>query len=128
MKRIAIAILLAVTVGGTAEAQRLEMYGGAPTTPKKRTKKEKEIDLTKYAPKKPVLVGEIGALSTCPERALTWLNAAKTRLQAHDVLAINWNLRTNADQEYNPLLQDDIRQWWLDWASEATGERAEGAS
>jgi hypothetical protein len=81
-----------------------------------------------YAPKKPVLVGEIGALSTCPERALTWLNAAKTRLQANDVLAINWNLRTNEDQEYNPLLQDDIRQWWLDWASEETGERAEGAS
>jgi hypothetical protein len=74
-----------------------------------------------YAPDKPVLVGEIGALTTCPYKALTWLNAAKTRLQVHDVLAINWNLRTNVDQEYNPLLQDDIKAWWLDWAAQETG-------
>jgi hypothetical protein len=74
-----------------------------------------------YAPDKPVLVGEIGALSTCPFKALNWLNAAKTRLLAHDVLVINWNLRTNTDMEYNPLLQDDIKAWWLDWAAEETG-------
>jgi hypothetical protein len=74
-----------------------------------------------YAPGKPVLVGEIGSLTTCPFKALNWLNAAKTRLLAHDVLAINWNLRTNEEQEYNPLLQDDIRAWWLDWAAGETG-------
>jgi hypothetical protein len=74
-----------------------------------------------YAPGKPVLVGEIGALTTCPYKTMTWLKAAKTRLLAHDVLAINWNLRTNEEQEYNPLLQDDIKQWWLAWASEETG-------
>src|SRR2546426_551390 len=49
----------------------------------------------KYAPTKPVLVGEIGALSTCPVRSLRWLGNAKTRLLAHNVLAINWNLRTD---------------------------------
>jgi hypothetical protein len=75
----------------------------------------------KYAPGKPVLVGEIGALTTCPYKTLTWLNAAKARLEAHDVLAINWNLRTNAGQEYNPLLNDEIKQWWLDWAGAVTG-------
>ena len=75
----------------------------------------------KYAPTKPVLVGEIGALSTCPVKTLTWLNAAKTRLLAHDVLAIDWNLRTDTTMEYNPLLQEDIKQWWLGWMREETG-------
>ncbi len=44
MKRIAIAILLCLAAGGTAAAQRLEMYGGAPAQPKKRSKKDKQID------------------------------------------------------------------------------------
>jgi hypothetical protein len=74
-----------------------------------------------YAPKKPVLVGEIGAKSLCPTKSLVWLNAAKTRLLAHDVVAINWNLRTDLDHEYNPLMQDDIKEWWLDWMAEETG-------
>jgi hypothetical protein len=73
------------------------------------------------APGKPALVGEIGALSTCPFKSLTWLNAAKSRLEAHDVVAIDWNLRTDATKEYNPLLDDDIKQWWMDWMHEATG-------
>jgi len=75
----------------------------------------------KYAPTKPVLVGEIGALSTCPVRSLRWLGNAKTRLLAHNVLAINWNLRTDPDKEYNPLLQPDIATWWLAWAADETG-------
>jgi len=44
MKKIAIAMLLAFAAGGTAEAQRLEGYGGVLVQPKKRTKKDKEID------------------------------------------------------------------------------------
>ena len=68
-----------------------------------------------------VLVGEIGALSTCPVRSLRWLGNAKTRLLAHNVLAINWNLRTDPDKEYNPLLQPDIATWWLAWAADETG-------
>jgi hypothetical protein len=75
----------------------------------------------KYAPDKPVLVGEIGALSTCPVRSLRWLQNAKTRLLAHDVLAINWNLRTDPGKEYNPLLHPDIAAWWLAWAADETG-------
>jgi hypothetical protein len=75
----------------------------------------------KNAPTKPVLVGEIGALSTCPVRSLRWLGNAKTQLLAHDVLAINWNLRTDLGREYNPLLQPDIAAWWLAWAADETG-------
>src|SRR6185503_20742047 len=44
MKKIAIAMLLAFAAGGTAEAQRFEGYGGVLVQPKKRTKKDKEID------------------------------------------------------------------------------------
>jgi hypothetical protein len=73
------------------------------------------------APTKPVLVGEIGALTTCPTQSLNWLAAAKTRLLAHNVLAINWNLRTDEDHLFNPLLQPDIKAWWLHWASQETG-------
>jgi hypothetical protein len=75
----------------------------------------------KYAPNKPVLVGEIGANSTCPDQSLVWLLAAQARLLAHDVVAINWNLRTDGGKEYNPLLQPDIRAWWLAWATQETG-------
>ena len=74
------------------------------------------------APTKPVLVGEIGALTTCPTGSLNWLAAAKTRLLAHDVLAINWNMRQDSDHEYYPLMQPDIKAWWLQWASEETGD------
>jgi hypothetical protein len=75
----------------------------------------------KYAPAKPVLVGEMGALTTCPVRSLRWLQNAKTRLLAHEVLAINWNLQTDSDHAYNPLLQPDIATWWLAWAADETG-------
>jgi predicted Zn-dependent protease len=44
MKNIAIAIVVAALAGGTAQAQRLEGYGGVSVQPKKRTKKDKEID------------------------------------------------------------------------------------
>lgn len=44
MKKIAIALLVAALAGGTAEAQRLEGYGGVFVQPKKRTKKDREID------------------------------------------------------------------------------------
>jgi hypothetical protein len=74
-----------------------------------------------YARTKEVLVGEIGALTTCPVRSLRWLEAGKARLLAHNVLAVNWNLRTDAGKEFNPLLQPDIRAWWLDWAADETG-------
>jgi hypothetical protein len=75
----------------------------------------------KYAPTKLVLVGEIGALTTCPVRSLRWLQTGKERLLAHNVLAINWNLRKDADKEYNPLLQPDIRAWWLAWGADEAG-------
>ena len=75
----------------------------------------------KYAPNKPALVGEIGANSSCPDQSLVWLRAAQTRLLAHDVVSINWNPRTDAGKEYNPLLQRDIREWWLAWAAQETG-------
>jgi hypothetical protein len=75
----------------------------------------------KYAPTQLVLVGEIGALTTCPVRSLRWLQTGKERLLAHNVLAINWNLRKDADKEYNPLLQPDIRAWWLAWGADEAG-------
>jgi hypothetical protein len=72
------------------------------------------------APTKPVLVGEIGALTTCPTQSLNWLAAAKTRLLAHDVLSINWNLRVDPGYEYNPLYQPQIKTWWMNWMSHET--------
>ena len=45
MKRSAVLVLIALAaLAAPAAAQRLEAYGGAPTQPKKRTKKEKAID------------------------------------------------------------------------------------
>ena len=49
------------------------------------------------------------------------LMAWRQRLLAHDVLAINWNLRTDAGKEYNPLLQPGIEAWWLAWAAAEKG-------
>lgn len=74
----------------------------------------------KYAANKPVLVGEIGANANCPDQSLVWLQAAQTRLLAHNVLSINWNLRSDGRFQFNPLLQPDIKAWWLDWAYEET--------
>jgi hypothetical protein len=73
------------------------------------------------APTKPVLVGEMGALTTCPTGSLNWLAAAKTRLLAHNVMAINWNMRQDQGHQYYPLMQPEIARWWLNWASEETG-------
>jgi hypothetical protein len=75
-----------------------------------------------HARDKEVLVGEIGALTTCPDTSLEWLEAAKERIDAHpEVLSVNWNLRTDAGREYDPLLQPDIRTWWLAWAADEDG-------
>jgi hypothetical protein len=74
----------------------------------------------KYAVNKPVLVGEIGANVNCPDQSLVWLQAAQTRLLAHNLLSINWNLRSDGRFQFNPLLQPDVKAWWLDWAYEET--------